>query len=282
MSARRAVLSVPASEPAKVEKAYATAADEVVVDLEDAVVAGLKASARAAAAALPPRRRGSVAVRVNGSTTPWFHDDVAAIAANPHVTSIVIPKVESAAQLTALEERLADLESLAARERPLAVQALIESASGVAAVHEIARASGRLVSLIIGYADLAASLGRDPAASWSFVQDAVLVAARVAGIQAVDGPLLSVHDDERLASASETARAGGFDGKWVIHPRQIETVLRTFSPSPEQLDEARGIVAAMDEATRAGRGAVEWRGRMLDEAVVVHARRVLSRERNDR
>lgn len=281
MSARRAVLSVPASEPAKIEKAYASAADEVVVDLEDAVVSDLKAHARSIAAALPRRAHGTVAVRVNGVRTPWFEEDVAALAGNGHIASIVVPKAETAEQFLELDDLLRARERATDRERPLRVQALIESPRGVRAAGEIAASSDRMTTLIIGYADLAASLGRDAAAPWIFVQDTVLFAARAAGIQAIDGPHLSVHDDEHLAAAADHVRMLGFDGKWVIHPRQIPTVAAAFTPTPQQCDEARQIIAAMDAAARAGHGAVEWQGRMLDEALVVHARRVLSREKGE-
>jgi citrate lyase beta subunit len=266
---RRAALCVPGTEPAKIEKALRLDVDEVVVDLEDAVALDRQDEARKQVAHLLPRRRGSIAVRVNAVTTEWFHEDVAACAANPAVSSIVLPKVESAADLELVDRVVGS--------SPVGVQALIESPAGVAGVYGIAAASPRLVSLIIGYADLAASTGRRPHASWQFVQDAVLLAARVAGVQAIDGPYLGIDADQGFLDLAGHAEALGFDGKWVIHPRQVEATQRIFTPTDEELTEAREVLAALDEAVRAGEGAVQRRGRMLDEAVAVAARRVLTR-----
>jgi citrate lyase beta subunit len=277
MTSRRSVLSVPASEPAKVAKALAFDVDEVVVDLEDAVAPGRKDEARSALGAIAARERGSIAVRVNCLGSAWLQEDLAAVVANPAITSIVLPKVDSAEDIAAVERELARLEKEQGRGTAVEIQALIESARGVGDVRPIASSSARVVALIIGYADLGASLGRRADASWQFAQDAIILAARIAGIQAVDGPLLTVHADEALETAAATAESLGFDGKWVIHPRQAEMVQRAFTPAPEDVEEAQGLLAAMDEAMSDGRGAVEWRGRMLDEAVAVQARRVLAR-----
>jgi citrate lyase beta subunit len=277
MTRRRSILCVPASEPAKVAKALAFDVDEVVVDLEDAVAHNRKDEARAALACIAPRGRGSIAVRINCPGSAWLQEDLAAVVANPAITSIVLPKVDSADDIAAVERELSRLEKEQGRGTAVEIQALIESARGLGEVRAIAEASARVVALIIGYADLGASLGRKTDASWQFAQDAVILAARIAGIQAVDGPLLTVHADEALHSAASTAESLGFDGKWVIHPRQAGMVQAAFTPAAEDVEEARGLLAAMDEAMSDGRGAVEWRGRMLDEAVAVQARRVLAR-----
>jgi citrate lyase subunit beta/citryl-CoA lyase len=277
MTSRRSVLCVPASEPVKVAKALAFDVDEVVVDLEDAVAPGRKDEARGALAGIAPRGRGSIAVRVNCPGSPWLKDDLAAVVANPAITSIILPKVDSPEDIAEVEQELARLENEQGRGAAVEIQALIESARGIADVRPIASASDRVVALIIGYADLGASLGRRSDASWQFAQDAVILAARIAGIQAVDGPLLTVHADEALERASTMAESLGFDGKWVIHPRQAGVVQAAFTPAPAAVEEAQGLLAAMDEAVSDGRGAVEWRGRMLDEAVAVQARRVLAR-----
>ncbi|MTB88940.1 CoA ester lyase [Aeromicrobium senzhongii] len=274
---RRAALCVPANEPRKVAKALGSPADEVVVDLEDAVPVDEKVGSRSTVADLPARDHGALAVRVNAVGTPWHEEDVAACAANPAVDSIVLPKAESAASIRALGERLEALESAAGRTRPLRIQALIESPAGVHQAAAIGTASERLCALIIGYADLSASMGRRVEASWQFAQDAVLLAARLGGVEAIDGPQLTVADDERLAGAARSAADLGFDGKWVIHPAQIGTVQTAFTPSPEEIAEAREIVAVIEHAATEGRGALTWRGRMLDEALAVSARRTLDR-----
>jgi citrate lyase beta subunit len=274
---RRSVLVVPASEPAKITKAVTIDADEVVMDLEDAVAPDEKDRARVNVRAVGHRDRGSLAVRVNALGTPWFQQDLEACAGNEAVASIVIPKVDSRDDLAAVERELARLEPEAGRRRPLDVQVLIESPAGLSNVQAIAGATPRLVALIIGYADLAASLGRRPDMSWQFAQDAVLLAARVAGIQAIDGPELTVEADARFRQIAAQAQALGFDGKWVIHPRQVPIVQEAFTPTEAETAEARDILAVMEEAVRQGRGATQWRGRMLDEAVAAQARRVLSR-----
>jgi citrate lyase subunit beta/citryl-CoA lyase len=134
-----------------------------------------------------------------------------------------------------------------------------------------------MTALILGYADLSASMGRRPEASWQFAQDAVLLAARLANVQAIDGPLLTIAADECLQRAAAQAEALGFDGKWVIHPAQVATVQGAFTPSDEEVSEAREILAVMQSASDEGRGALQWRGRMLDEAVAARARRILER-----
>ena len=277
---RRAVLSVPASEPRKIAKALALSVDEVVVDLEDAVSPDEKDSARENIATLVSRESGLLGVRVNALGTPWAEDDLAACIANPHVGSVVLPKAEDPEALCALAGRLDGFESAAGREIPLRLQALIESPAGIQNAAGIAGATDRMSALIIGYADLSASMGRHIAASWQFAQDAVLLAARVAGVQAIDGPLLTIAADEALERAAVQAEALGFDGKWVIHPAQVAAVQQAFTPSEEEVGEAREILEVMHTASREGRGALQWRGRMLDEAVAARARRTLDKATN--
>ena len=145
---------------------------------------------------------------------------------------------------------------------------------------EIAGASARLDGLIVGYADLAASLGRPAGggpADWRFAQDAVLVAARAAGIQAIDGPHLGIRDDEPFRAEVAHARALGYDGKWAIHPAQLDALRAAFTPTEAELAEARETLAALDRAAADGAGAVAAGDRMLDEALAVAARRVLAR-----
>lgn len=275
---RRCALSVPGSEPAKVAKALASDADEVVVDLEDAVPLDAKEHARATVDQLVARDRGAIAVRVNAPGTPWHADDLAACARNPAVASVVMPKVESA---EVVQAAVAHLEAAERDREPVTVQALIESPAALTHVTAIAASSPRLASLIIGYADLSASLGRRLDASWQFARDLVLLAARTAGVQAIDGPHLTVADDAGFAAAVAEADALGFDGKWVIHPRQVARVIDGFTPDPDEVAEAREILRVMEEATAAGAGAVSWRGRMLDEALVVAARRVVGRAESE-
>jgi len=278
---RRALLSVPASEPRKIAKALAAAADEVVVDLEDAVSVDAKDAARSNIETLDRRDHGLLAVRVNAVGTEWHEADVLACVANSAVDSIVVPKAEDPGTMRELTRRLDQLEGDAGREVPLEIQALVESPAGVH--HAVPLAAGeRVTSLILGYADLSASMGRRIESSWQFAQDAVLLAARMAGVQAIDGPLLTVADDASLASAATAAESLGFDGKWVIHPVQVGTVLKAFTPSVDEVAEALEVIELLDSAAAEGRGAMQWRGRMLDEAIAVRARRILERADTDR
>ena len=279
---RRAILVVPAAPAAKLEKGRSLEADEVVIDLEDAVVPAAKAEARSAvAAALGAEFAApSVAVRVNAIGTPWCHLDLIAVAgsAREHVT-VVLPKVESAGDLAFADRLLDGAEAAAGRTTPVRLLALIETAAGLQAVAELAGASERLDGLIIGYADLAASLGRAGAApgDWGFAQHAVLVAARAARIQAIDGPHLAIRDDEPFRTEVAHARALGYDGKWAIHPAQLGALREAFTPTDEEVAEARETLAALERAAADGAGAVAAGDRMLDEALAVSARRVLAR-----
>lgn len=275
-SRRRGALCVPADEPAKVAKAARVEVDEIVVDLEDAVTPDRKDHARAQVGALVRRQQGAMAVRVNAVDTSWCQRDLVACVHNAAVTSVVIPKVDSAETVRAVEDALTVAETAAGRREPVSIQVLIESAQGLAAVQHIACASPRICSLILGYADLAVSLGRRSNAPWDFARDAVVLAARAHGVQPVDGPYLAVTDDQELLASAVRAAGAGFDGKWIIHPRQVVTVQGAFVPGQDQIDEATEILAVLDAAAQRGFGAVAWRGKMLDEALAAQARRVLA------
>ena len=278
---RRSCLSVPGSSERMLAKARTLPADEVVIDLEDAVAPAQKDDARdatVAALAEDGWEVRSIAVRVNGTETPWFERDVRALAdvGGGALGSLVVPKVESAADLEPLEQMLRD------SGEGLGVQALIETAAGLAHAVEIA-ASPLVEALIIGYADLAASLGRPPSARhdpdrWGFTLDTVLVAARAAGIQAIDGPHLQIKDLDGLETAARRARELGFDGKWALHPSQIGPINEIFSPTDEELDRAQAILDALERSEGdAGAGAVMLDGEMVDEATRKLALHVLAR-----
>ncbi len=286
---RRSVLSVPGSDERKTARALASTADEVVLDLEDAVAPDAKDRARdLVCRTLVARGAGGsprATVRVNAPGSPWCHLDLMALAALPTPPdSVVVPKVERAGDLAFVDRLLDGVEAGCGARAPLQVQALVESAAGLARVQEIAVASPRLSALVLGYADLAASLGTTagPGARpelWLPAQTAVLVAARSAGIAAVDGPHLGVEVDEALRASADLARDLGFDGKWAIHPRQVDHLNAVFTPTEEQVVRARAVLAALEQGRAAGTGAVRLDGQMLDEAVAVAARRLLARSR---
>jgi citrate lyase subunit beta/citryl-CoA lyase len=280
MSRRRACLVVPAAPAAKLAKGATLAADEVVLDLEDAVVPAVKDEARGAVAdALAGEWAAeSVAVRVNAIGSPWCHLDLAALAASSRdALTAVLPKAEHPADLAFADRLLDGAEAAAGRATPVRLLALIETAAGLAAAAEIARASERLDGLILGYADLAASLGRTGEQDWRYAQETVLVAARAAGIQAIDGPYLGTRDDDAFRAGVLHARTLGFDGKWAIHPAQLDALRDAFTPTDDEIADARDVLAALDRAAADGAGAVADGDRMLDEALALSARRVLAR-----
>jgi citrate lyase subunit beta/citryl-CoA lyase len=268
-------------------KAATRGADEIVIDLEDAVAISAKDEARETVVAelAEPKWRGvRVSVRVNAPRTPWCHLDIMALAALPDTPeTIVVPKVESPDDMAFVERLLDGAEAAGRRTVPIGVQALIENAAGVANVTAIAASSQRLVGVILGYADLSASLGRAHGAgaeldSWRAIQDAVLVAARAHDLTAIDGPYLGVKIDEGFQAAAERARDMGFDGKWAIHPAQVAALNELFMPTDDEIRQARAVIAALEEAEReGGQGAVALDGQMLDEAVRIAALRVLAR-----
>lgn len=285
---RRSCLSVPGSSPGMMAKAFGLDADELALDLEDAVAVDAKDGARrdvVAALGDRPDQAGRSAVRVNAAGTPWCHLDLIAVAgAEVPPASVIVPKVDGRDDIAFVERLLDGVEAGAPPARPMRIQVLIESARGLGRATEIAAASPRIESLILGYADLGASLGRRPAGidpqgpSWDAARDAVLVAARAAGAQAIDGPYLGVAVDDVFLAAARRARELGFDGKWAIHPSQVGALNEIFSPSAAEVDRARRIVAALEQAAlEQSRGAVALDGEMLDEAVRAQALRVLAR-----
>src|SRR2546425_5104690 len=259
---RRSCLTVPASSPEMLEKAAALPADEIVVDLEDGVALDQKEAARANL--LTARALGVLAVRINGLATTWWRDALrAALAAQADV--VVVPKVESAAEVAAVAERLPG---------GVGLEVQIETARGLVEVERIAAVGGPLEALVFGPGDFAASLGVPVltigAGTSEYALARIAVAARAYGLQAIDGPYAALHDDGVLRSSAERALALGYDGKWVIHPDQIATVNSAFTPSPDALDRARRILAAAD-------GASALDGEMVDAATMRLAESVLAR-----
>lgn len=285
---RRSCLSVPAGDERKMAKALASTADEVVFDLEDSVAAESKPDARRLLVGVlsrqPRHTWRRIAVRVNPVRSPWCHEDITALAGLPDLPgSIVLPKVDGPGDLAFVDRLLDGVEASCARPRRLGVQALVETPCGLARVGEIAGAGERLEALVLGYADLGASLGMTAPSErrldlWLPAQQALLVAARTHGLQAVDGPHLGVAVDAPFERALERARDLGFDGKWAIHPRQLDPVNAAFTPSPDEVAHAREVLAALGRAReQGGAGVALLHGQMLDEAVALAARRLLSR-----
>ncbi len=280
---RRSCLCVPGGSDKMLQKALSLGADEIVFDLEDGVASNAKDEARGkviAAIGGGGFDGRTIAVRVNAIGTPWCHEDIAAIGALPHAgMTLVVPKLEGGGDLAFLDRLLDGVERRNGRRQPLGLQGLIETAKGLAKVDEIASASARLEGLILGYGDLASSLGRSPDAGWAFAQDAILLAARSNDLLAIDGPYFALGDQAAsgLLAESEAAARLGFDGKWAIHPSQISAIEAAFTPSAEVQARARGLVARLDEARAQGLGVVTFEGGMIDEAMRAGAQRILSR-----
>jgi len=282
--ARRTCLSVPASSERFLARARDLAADEVMLDLEDSVAPGAKESARGLAVkALHEGGWGGrlVAVRVNGVTTPWAYKDVIAVVegAPGAVDSLILPKVSSPAAVTWLDVLLGQAEQAAGLARgTIRIEAQIEDAAGLASAEAIAAASPRLVSLVFGPADFTASIGMRSLTVGGqpegYAFDAhhyalmrILVAARAAGLQAIDGPYARIHDADGLRAAAASVAALGYDGKWVLHPAQVDVVNEAFTPAPEDYARAVRILAAYGRATETDRrGAVMLDDEMIDEA----------------
>ena len=280
--APRCCLSVSGGDAAEMAEALESGADEIVLDLENSGPASCKTEARKRVfqwlRAAEPLGIG-IAVLVNPPRSAWCHADIEACASAEAVRSIVVPKVENAGDLAFVDRLLDGVEAAHARKDQLRVQALIETAGALAKLDDIVTATPRLRSLILGYADLAASLGSRTRAgtAWLPVQHQLLVAARAAGIGAIDGPFLSVADDEDFAASAEHAARLGFDGKWTVHPRQIETIITAFTPDQREVAAAGRVLAALAQSRGLGAGSVTVDGQMIDEAVAAAARRTLGR-----
>jgi citrate lyase beta subunit/acyl dehydratase len=269
MRSRLTSLCVPGTRADRHAKALALPCDEVVLDLEDAVAPEHKEQARATVMqtlADPAWTARTVAVRINAGSVADL-EAVAAVAGLEGLT-LMLPKVERPEQVAEAAGQMAGT--------GIGLQALIETPAGSAAAHEIAAAADSLVALLLGYADLGAELGRrgaerDPR-RWLVHQERLLGAARAAGIQALDGPFLDIADEAGLRASARVARDLGFDGKWAIHPRQIEPIASVMRPTAAERAEA----LAVQHALAGGEGVVVVDGRMIDEAHRRRAQRVLA------
>ena len=284
---RRTCLSVPGSSDKMIEKAMALAADQVFLDLEDAVAADAKAAARsrvAAALAEPGWSDQALrGVRVNDWTTPWTHADVIEVVAGAgaQLDLIVLPKVSDATHVHALDLLLTQLERT--HDLPvgrIGIEPQIEDAKGLVNINAIA-AAPRVQALVLGPGDMAASLnmrtlevggqpdGYDIGDAHHHVLMTILVAARAHGINAIDGPYVKVRDVEGFRRVAGRSAALGYDGKWVLHPDQIAAGNDLFSPRQADYDRAELILEAYAwHTSRAGgaRGAVMLDDEMIDEA----------------
>lgn len=276
----RSLLFVPGTRPDRFAKAAASGADAVCVDLEDAVPPGRKDEARGEALRFLAETGGAACdrlVRINGvRSEPGLRDLLAVIEARPDRGTIAVPKIDSAEEVQWIDQLLT------AAGCGLRVVAQIETLRGVENATAIAGASLRLSGIMFGGLDLAAELGAP--ASWEALlhgRSRVIHAAALAGVPAIDMPFVDVGDPEGCGREARRALALGFSAKMVIHPTQVEVVNAAFSPTPEEIDQARRVIAALEEAsgTAAG-GVVLLDGRMVERPVVLAMQRILARAGN--
>ncbi|MDT0330750.1 HpcH/HpaI aldolase/citrate lyase family protein [Nocardiopsis lambiniae] len=285
LRSRRSVLAVPGSNPRFVEKARGLDVDAFFLDLEDAVAPSEKEAARATVvAALNDGGWGDKVrtVRVNDVTTAWAYRDVIAVVegAGAELDALVLPKVTSARDVQWLDTLLTQIErAVGLPVGRIGIEAQIEDAKGLVAVDSIAAASPRLETLVYGPADFMASLnmkslvvgeqppGYDTGDAYHHVLMRILTAARAHDLQAIDGPYLQIRDVDAFRRAAGRTAALGYDGKWVLHPLQVEAANEVFAPSQEDYDHAELILDAYAHATEVDRrGAVMLGEEMLDEA----------------
>lgn len=290
---RRSELALPACNDHMFDKAAGCGADLVFLDLEDAVPPAVKEESRGKAiAALNDLDWGRTAraVRINGLDTEWCHDDVIEVVTNAgeNLDTIVIPKARTARDVWWVDVLLTQLEQKLRLAKQIQLEVLIEEVEGLANVEEIAAASPRLDALIFGVGDFSLSqgarvdtnfvpLGEYPGDFWHYARNKIMVAARIAGIDAIDSPYPDFRD---LAGYEQDARRSsllGYTGKWAIHPDQVPVANAVYAPTADEIALAQRNVAAYREAEAKGRGAVGVDGVLVDAAHVKMAEETLAR-----
>lgn len=294
---RRTVLAVPGSSERFLAKAQGLAADAVFLDLEDAVAPAAKAQARGLIVdALGATWQAPiVTVRVNDWTTEWTYADVIDVVgpAGAHIDAVVLPKVQSAEHIVALDLLLTQVER--SHDLPpgrIGIEAQIEDARGLLNVNAIAAASPRMKSLVFGPGDFMASIGMattnvgeqpegyERGDAFHHVLFSILVAARAHGLAAIDGPFVAIRDIDGFRRSARQAAALGYDGKWVLHPEQIKAGNEIFTPRQEDFDRSLRMIKAYEAATAeagGGVGAIVVDDEMVDEAGMKVAQRIVAK-----
>jgi citrate lyase beta subunit len=290
----RSMLYVPASRPNMIEKAAASDADAVCIDLEDAVTVDEKPASRAnvvrAFRELDFGRKLK-AFRINGLDTPFAYRDLIEVVeeVGDRIDVVMMPKAHLPQDVRFVCMLLTQIELAKGFTRQIGLEVQIESAKGFLWVREIAEASPRLQALIFGPGDYSATMQMPvanigeldendhfyPGHRWHAVMHAVVAAARANGLRAIDGPYAGYRDTSGLERASRIARVMGFDGKQCIHPSQLAVVNEIFSPSAEEVTRAKAVVDAYEDAAKAGRGATGKDGKMIDYANIRMAKALL-------
>jgi citrate lyase subunit beta/citryl-CoA lyase len=291
---QRSELAVPGSNPGMFQKALDGEADYIFLDLEDAVAPGDKEQARKnvirALLDLDWRGRGkTISVRINGIDTHYMYRDVVDVVeqAGHRLDTILIPKVGVPADVYMVDAMVTQIEEAKGIPHRLGIDVLIETALGMANVEAIAQSSRRLEAMHFGVADYAAScrartvviggLNPDyPGDQWHAALSRMIVACRAYGLRPIDGPFGDFKDPDGYRLAARRAAALGIEGKWAIHPSQIALANEVFSPPPAEVDRAKRILVALEEAARDGKGAAQLDGRMIDAASARMAQNVVN------
>lgn len=290
---RRSELAVPACNDNMFDKAAGCGADLVFLDLEDATPVAFKEESRGKAiSALNDLDWGRTAraVRINGLDTAWCHDDVIEVVtrAGRNLDTIIIPKARTARDVWWVDVLLTQLEAKLNLGKTIRLEVLIEEVEGLANAEEIAAASPRLDALIFGVGDFSLSqgarvdtnfvpLGEYPGEFWAYARNKVIVAARIAGIDAIDAPYPDYRDLSGYERDARRASLLGYTGKWAIHPDQVPVANEVYAPTADEIARAQANVAAYREAEAKGRGAVGVNGVLVDAAHVKQAEQTLAR-----
>ncbi len=264
-------------------KAPGLPSDQIFMDLEDSVAPLAKEEARGNVIdALKNNDWGdkTVVVRINSIDTMWAADDLKTVVENAgqYLDCVMIPKVQHAHEVMFVDHMLRMIETNVGLEKRIGLEVQIETATGLTNIDEIAKASDRTECLILGPADMSASLGLPtvtaglpmpgyPGDHWHYVLERILIAARDNGLQVIDGPYLLIKDLDGFREMALRARALGYDGKWALHPGQIDVLNEVFTPTQEEYDKAEALLDAYKHATEVDRrGAVMFGNEMIDEA----------------
>jgi citrate lyase subunit beta / citryl-CoA lyase len=281
MKPLRSLLFVPGNRANMLAKAEHVAADVVLPDMEDSVPDVEKGNARSAIAASLPKLAACSALvvpRVNALATGWIEQDLEAVV-GPHIYGISVGKVDDAGGLSAISNLIGKLERRAGLEAGrLKLIPWIETAKAIVNCYAICTASSRVVGAAFGGEDFTNDMGiarLDDETQLNYARSALCTAARAAGVAALDTPYFKFRDLEGLRASSIAARHLGFKGRFAIHPDQIPTINECFSPSAAEIEHARRVIAAFDEAERQGRASTSLDGRVIDVPVVKRARAVL-------
>lgn len=279
---RRSMLFMPGNNPGNIINADVFGADSIIIDLEDAVAYAEKDSARILTRnALAEMDFGDteVIIRINGLDTPFWQDDLRAVVPlRPDV--VMPPKVHGAEDVRTISAFIHDLErENGLEDGKIRLIPLIESARGVEAAGEIARADSRVDALYLGAEDLAYSLKAKRTQGGQeilYSRSRIVVAARAAGVGALDTPFLNTRDNTLLLEDARAARSLGFSGKAAIYPLQVETINDVFSPSEDEYRNAVDVLRVVDEAEAQGKGVATLNGKLLDGPLVTMARDIVA------